>query len=261
MRSWILAGAGLGALVLASIAAPAVARPSAGSGTAVPAACSVIANPYSQPKSLLRTCGYQVYPLRRVIGNTDGSRTYVYQVAGHAVTSVMPPRGFDALKASNAELRRYGLPTRSMIGAGKWRQLMSHLSIPAPRPFLLSYANGPRFTFSCHTCWAGYQADKHSDYYEALGSFNEPSVHKSSCPSPQLEGVWVGLGDDKSTIGQTGTSDGTGVDHLSFFEVIGPGFNGKPIFAGRVKVGDSITAYATYPSGEGAYTFTVRSEE
>jgi hypothetical protein len=266
MRNWrILAGAAACALALTATTAQAA---SSAAGVRAPSVrhhpdrarsasrCAAISNLYGTAKSLLRACGYTIYPLRTVIKNSDGSTTYVYNVQGHKVTSVVPPPGFDALKASNSQLQRYGLPTREALGDAQFRQLMTHLTVPAPHRYLIADPNAPRFTFHCRTCWAGYQADNHSDYYEAIASYHEPAV-RTACPSPRLEGIWVGVGDERTTIGQAGTTDGTGHSHQSFWEVIGPHFPGPPMFGNKAKAGDKITTYVTYPSGEGAYTFTV----
>jgi hypothetical protein len=218
--------------------------------------CAAITSPYGTAKSLLRACGYTIYPLRRVIKNADGSTTYLYRVAGHKVTSVAPPAGFNPLKATNRQLAKYGLPTRSALGARAWRKLMSHFSYAVPHGYLVAGPPTMRLA-NCRFCWSGYQDQNHSNYFEAIASYNEPHTTAGRCSAPRLEGVWVGVGDEKSTIGQSGTTAGSEHNHQSFWEVIGPNFPGPPMFGRRAKVGDKVTAFTTYPLGEGAYTFTV----
>ena len=269
MSNWrIVAGAAACVLALtaASTATTASAGPSGGQASAAghhlrdartAARCAAISNPYGTAKSRLRTCGYTIYPLRRVIPNSDGSTTYLYNVGGHKVTSVAPPPGFDPLKATNRQLASYGLPTRGALGARAWHNLMSHFSYAVPHSYLVAGPATMRFASNCSFCWSGYQDQKHSDYFEAIASYNEPHTTAGSCSAPRLEGIWVGVGDEKSTIGQSGTTAGSVHNHQSFWEVIGPNFAGPPMFGRRAKVGDKITAFTTYPSGEGAYTFTV----
>jgi hypothetical protein len=259
MSNWrILGGVAACLLTLTGLSASAAASTSAvGPRTAHPATnCAAIASPYGTAKPLLRACGYSIYPLRRVITNSDGSKTYVYNLNGTRVTSMVPPPHFNPFRASNAQLKRYGLPPRTALGHAQWRSLMSHLSVPAPPSTLIGYGKATN-SFQCRTCWAGYQADRHSTYYEAITSYIEPQLKSSSCSSPKMEAIWAGLGDEKSSIGQDGTSYGEGNNHGSWFEVIGPSFDTHILFGKKAKVGDKITAYVTYPSGEGAYTFTV----
>ena len=258
MSSWrILAGAAACVVALAGMSASAAAGTNAATrATPSTASCAAITSPYGTAGSLLRACGYSIYPLRRVITNPDRSKTYVYNLNGTRVTSIVPPPHFNPFKASNAQLKRYGLPPRTALGRTQWRSLMSHLSVPAPPRTLIAYTKKSN-SFHCRSCWAGYQADRHSTYYEAITSYNEPRLKPSSCSTPRAEAIWAGLGDEKSSIGQDGTSYGEGNNHGSWFEVIGPSFDTHIVFGKKAKVGDKITAYVTYPSGEGAYTFTV----
>src|SRR5215472_16181210 len=151
------------ALTCASAATTASARPAGGQASAAghhlraAARCAAISSPYGTAKSRLRACGYTIYPLRRVIRNTDGSTTYLYNVGGHKVTNVAPPPGFDPLKATNRQLARYGLPTRSALGARAWRGLMSHFSYAVPHSYLVAGPATMRFASNCSFCWSGYQ--------------------------------------------------------------------------------------------------------
>ena len=115
MSSWrILAGAAACVVALAGILAPAAAGTNAETrATPSTASCAAITSPYGTAKSLLRACGYSIYPLRRVITNPDRSKTYVYNLNGTRVTSMVPPPPhFNPFKASNAQLKRYGLPPK-----------------------------------------------------------------------------------------------------------------------------------------------------
>lgn len=263
----MLVGAAAGFLALTAMSAATTASAGASSGLASLArhqlrdphavsSCTAIDNPYGTAKSLLRACGYTIYPLRRVVKNSDGSTTYLYNLLGHKVTSVAPPSSFNPLNATNRQLAKYGLPTRTMLGSAAWHKLMSHFSYAVPHRYLVAGPPTMRFA-NCRSCWAGYQDQGHSDYFEAIASYNEPHTTAGRCSAPRLEGVWVGVGDEKATIGQSGTTAGSEHNHQSFWEVIGPHFPGPPVFGSRAKAGDKITSLTTYPSGEGAYTFTV----
>jgi hypothetical protein len=173
MSSWrILAGAAACAVALAGMSASTTASAGRVGGERAhhqAAACAAITSPYGTAKSLLRSCGYSVYPLRKVVTNPDGSKTYVYNLNGARVTSTVPPPHFNPLKASNAQLKRYGLPPRTVLGPAQWRKLMSHLSVPAPPRTMIAYTKTAN-AFHCRSCWAGYQADRHSSYEVAIAS-------------------------------------------------------------------------------------------
>jgi hypothetical protein len=95
-------------------------------------------DPYRYSAAALRACGYRVIPLVAIKTLPGGGRAYVY---ADRSAQLVPPPGFKPLKASNAQLSEYGIPTRPSQPAARrlWLQEMSawKRSVP-PAPFLVS---------------------------------------------------------------------------------------------------------------------------
>lgn len=134
----LCAAAGV-AMVLAAASATATAAP-----ISAPPDCNSSYNPYDYTPAALQECGVKTFPLTSVTDLPGGGATYNYDM-GHGVVAhmTMPPAGFDALTASDAQLAEYGFPARPTDPAqlATWEQAMSHVTVAAPPPFLVELPN------------------------------------------------------------------------------------------------------------------------
>ena len=233
----------------------AAARPSASASSK----CAFSSNPYSVRHSLLEECGYTFVPRAGVQPLRGGGESYIYHLGKLTIRYNIPPRGFDILKASPAQLREYNLPSRRILGR-QWTAEMRNVSITAPPAALIE---GPvKFAIPrCTTasgansaCWAGYVDTGHSNYDNASANWVEPHITSDSCGNPAAEGTWVGLGGyTSSDLGQDGTAYGTGHAHGAWWEILP--YN--PVYSDWTgSAGDHVSAYTAHSSS--GYTFYVK---
>jgi hypothetical protein len=176
----------VGALALVGAASQASGATAAGAAprSGVPARCSTSFNPYQAPTSLLHSCGDRILRLKHLTALAGGGDAYDYG----DYTVLVPPRHFNPLKASDRQLREYGMPTQKQIGR-RWRVLMRHYRYAkAPTPFLVENphvrAPAPRPTAvrrpqaclppSCSTNWAGYYITSPTPLGEVTATWTEP---------------------------------------------------------------------------------------
>jgi hypothetical protein len=213
-------------LVIGSVGVgPALAAHRSSASPSHSAQCTFPGGVYSAKESVLKACGYSVYPLQAVQRLPGGGRAYNYDVAGHEVTFNVPPAGFQALKASASQMLEYNLPTRRELGS-RWTAVMRKLHVVTPGPFLVA-AKG-RYNASGN--WAGYVADNHSNYNFVEATWNEPYGRSNTCGGGG-EGTWVGMGGDylfdkSTTLAQDGTAIGGPIyNHQAWWEIL----PGKPM--------------------------------
>jgi Peptidase A4 family len=111
-----------------------------------------------------------------------------------------PPEGFEPLKASNAELEEYDIPTPPPTGTAMhetWEKMMSKLHFTEPEPtFVEVHALYAGIEDRTSSKWSGYLAQSSSQSYNSVtGIFSVPTAVKSekSCPKATMS-AWAGLG-------------------------------------------------------------------
>jgi hypothetical protein len=135
-------------------------------------------------QSLLKECGYEFVPRAGVQPLRGGGKSYIYHLGKLTVRYNVPPRGFDILKASPAQLREYNLPSRRILGS-EWVAEMRGVSITPPPASLIEGPvkfGVPRCRTETGACWVGYVDTGHSNYDNASANWVEPNI------SPSVQG-------------------------------------------------------------------------
>jgi hypothetical protein len=150
---------------------------------------------------------------------SDGGKQYVYVVAGMKTVYKVPPKGFKAVDATDAQLARYGLPLRPNAAQelANWTAMMSRLNIPTPGPFVVQV---PVSASLYSKVWAGYLGQG-GGVTLARGWWNEVSVGNSCTNATAL--TWAGIGGypPSTNLAQAGTAVGVqGIgQHQAWWEV------------------------------------------
>jgi hypothetical protein len=216
---------------------------------------------------------------RSVEDLAGGGHTYLYQVGAHRLSFGVPSASFDALKATDAQLRAYGLPPRPAGAAARarWVTFVGHLghvvtpdvtiraALPDNLPRLpktttpeadVAGADGFGGVSTATTSiWAGYVSkESSSSYYGNVeGSWVEPSISSSSC-SGATHLTWVGIGGYNS---QQLLQDGTDQNNRPWFEYLGNNGTGVNITSFptniTIKSGDTVEAITEYTGGTAYY--------
>jgi hypothetical protein len=196
---------------------------------------------------------------------TGGGKAYTYHLGRQQLRFAVPPKGFNALRATPAQLAKYGLPARPASGAAraKWNTLFGHLGQAATPDIAVSAAqpdNLPQPTAARPSAeagvstattpiWAGYvskQWGQPTYYATAQGRWTEPSIGTTSC-SGATHLTWVGIGGYGSS---QLLQDGTDQNNNAWFEYLGPNNTGVSItdFSSSlgIKSGDSVEALTEY---------------
>jgi hypothetical protein len=170
------------------------------SSTEIVAACSVY-NPETASAELEEECETTNYTPASESKTPGGGIAAHYKLpsTGEAIYYT-PPTGFEPLKATNAELEEYDIPTPPPTGTPMhetWEKMMSKLHFTEPSPTFVEdralYANIQEKTSAN---WSGYLAQSNSQSYKSVtGIFSVPSAVKSekSCPNATMS-AWAGLG-------------------------------------------------------------------
>jgi hypothetical protein len=193
-----------------SATAASTARP-----VRIPAPCSHSVNPYMISRAALRACGDNIAPLLRVTPLVGGGKAYFYG----DYTRLVPPAGFNVLKASDKQLSEYGLPTRKQLGS-QWYKLMSTVRhFAKATPYLVQVpgfkigadisapgglSNNPFNTNSAN--WAGFDVNDHN-YTQVTATWTEPHFVGVGCTNDKFS-QWVGIGglNGSPYLGQDGTA-------------------------------------------------------
>jgi hypothetical protein len=200
----------LAALAVATLATAAgVPAPAARTTRAdVPLSCSRSYNPYREPVSRLRSCGDTVLMLRQVRSLPGGGKAYSYG----DYTQLVPPAHFNVLKATDKQLREYGLPTHRQLGR-QWYSIMRHWRGSVAATPYLAGVRGAQMSncdanASTSCTWSGYAATGHA-YTQASATWFEPDFVRDVCSSTEF-GQWVGIGSfppgTNGDLGQDGTA-------------------------------------------------------
>ncbi len=87
--------------------------------------------------AILRACGITYYPIESVVRLWDGGTKTTYATPGVSTSVLVPPKGFDAAKASAAELALYGIPPEPPLSSparAMWLQMVNNMHwAPAPK--------------------------------------------------------------------------------------------------------------------------------
>jgi hypothetical protein len=196
-----------------------------------------------------------------------GGHSYVYQLGAHRLTFAVPPEGFNALKATNAQLRAYGLPARpaSAVAQARWVTLIGHLghavtpdvSVAPATPEAFKAAPVPArdlpkkragITTSTSANWSGYvsKQPKANHFASVEGTWIQPSIGATACAGA-THLTWVGLGGDGT---QKLIQDGTDQNSNPWFEYLGNNGTGVDIqsFPTSIAIhpGDQVFALTSY---------------
>ncbi len=192
--------------------APGSGTAAVGEKTHLPLICARSYDPYHEPLSVLRSCGDAILRLRHVTPLPGGGKAYDYG----AYTQFLPPAHFNALKASDRQLREYGLPTRQRLGS-RWYAFMRHVRhFVRPLPYLAGLPGAHTTAQSVPTDntpnWSGYIADSGHSYNGVTAAWKDPAFTSSSCTTTAFL-QWVGIGGwnesgGKVILGQDGTAFG-----------------------------------------------------
>ncbi|MGH9105541.1 MAG: G1 family glutamic endopeptidase [Acidimicrobiales bacterium] len=251
------------ALASAGIGGPGIGDPGIGAPPgAAPAACSTPFDALRAPPALLAGCGIATYPLQRVpeLLSAGGGRTYSYDVAGSAVTDLVPPTSFDPLTAPAPERLRYGIPGPPAGAAGRagWQRRMAKLHFVDPPPYLVELpAHSASSTPDYSDHWAGYVAYG-GPFRKASSTWEEPSLGHSRCRSTSLT-IWTGIGGYASdSLAQDGTAEDTPeiAQDQAWWELTPAGMVPVPL---RASPGGQFTADVTY-LGNGRFAFFMEND-
>lgn len=226
------------------------------------ASCAITGNVYSESRSLLTACGYHFLARAAVRVLPGGGKAYIYDQNGHQITFAVPPKGFDVLSATKAQLREYNLPAWTSWGSKRtWDRIMRKVRFTAPPTALIE---GPaRNSVACDPnstgqCWAGYIAAGRSNYDAASAQYIEPHIGSTVCSGPLAEALWVGLGGfngNNNVLGQDGTAYGGGDPHGPWWEVLP--LNAVYPEHWDASPGDTISAKVLWDPTASKYVFTV----
>lgn len=168
-------------------------------------------------------CDLVQYPLESVSALPDGGASWTYATPGGGTEMNVPPTGFDALTATDAERSLYGLPAEPPVADSAahaaWVDHLAHVkNFVAPPPYLLGLPGmqssfstpmpspfSTSYTYSNN--WSGYYDVEYAGYFHyATGLFTQPTDTTSHCTYRDAE-FWVGIGGVLHTneLGQAGT--------------------------------------------------------
>ncbi|TMG28875.1 MAG: hypothetical protein E6H93_12220 [Chloroflexi bacterium] len=199
--------------------------------------CKASFDAYAVSDAVRHACGISKHSLERVIALQGGGQGYEYSVDGAPATILVPPKGFNPLTATAAQLDEYGLPSRptDQSALGPWLKMMSNYHPVTPPNFMVSIPDQrhPRVsaTYLANN-WSGWVATgNNGNYTIAEGYWNEVSLGSSCTGSNEL--TWAGLGGwTSSVLAQDGTAmNVSGLSqHQAWWEIVTPsGSNINPI--------------------------------
>jgi Peptidase A4 family len=224
---------------------PAIGEPS----------CNSMFNPYSYSRKIVSACGYESSPRIATKPLPGGGNAYIYMQNGHKVTFLVPPKGFQPITATAAQLTEYGLPARPKGKAdlARWEKEMRRAKPVTPPPFLAESHSRAYSTYSSNN-WSGYVATGSTGaFHQAEAWYWEPTYYSSSC-STNAAVVWAGIGgylNNTGGLGQDGTAHGVPglANHQAWYEVV-PDNDITPIgvYASNTDYMDMSTTWDPGPS-------------
>jgi hypothetical protein len=237
-----------------------------------PAICATSYNPYAEAESVLRSCGDVMYPLLKVTRMPGGGKSYDYGV----VTQVVPPTGFNALRASSKQLQEYGLPTRKQLGSDWYAYLSHDKHFVGPTPYLVGIPALRRAITSpvrsdtsctppaCSNNWSGYEAYTGHSYDFASAVWDEPAFTSDSC-NPTAFVQWTGVGGGTTGseyLGQDGTAFGVpGLsDHQAWIETMSG--SPSPLFGVNLTAtkNDPFSSIAQWVASDSKFEYNMANE-
>jgi hypothetical protein len=118
---------------IAAILVPGLIGAAPNSGAGSPP-CHSSFDPYHYTRAAVAACGYRTFPRESVKSLAGGGTGVYYNLNGHQVEFLTPPRGFNPARASAAQLSEYGFPPRPATRAARarWASSVSSKTAPAP---------------------------------------------------------------------------------------------------------------------------------
>jgi YD repeat-containing protein len=168
------------------------------SSAEIVAVCSEY-NPETASAEINEECEATTYGPSSVTETPGGGVAAHYTLSEGEVLYNTPPKGFEPLKASNAELEEYNIPTAPPTGTPEheaWETMMKKLHFTEPEPTMVEVhtlsAAGSEVPSQT---WSGYLADSESQSdTQVSGKFIVPYAKKEQgCPNATMS-AWVGLG-------------------------------------------------------------------
>ena len=165
------------------------------------------------------------------------------------------PIGFDPLTASNAQLTRYGFPSRPTGGAAlqSWETAMQDAHVEVCTQGATTTAALPSGTqvTTTRSAWAGYEADSQSNSHIgftqvqatwAASPINGNSNYSTYKTNDPMVGFWVGLGGSTTTsLVQAGILEvATATPQYRFFTQAAPGQTTPDLRGPVVNAGDEV---------------------
>lgn len=208
----------------------------------------------------------------------DGGKVYVYNIDGVENRFPMPPEGFDALTATDEQLRIYGIPPRPNKDNAddylSWVEVVDGYDFkPTPEINVLRHQSDSPSSSSqtklksvatdTTNIWSGYVSKLSTDdsqfYTQAQIDYIEPTI--SSVSGVCKNSYWVGIGGYYSeSLIQAGTeTEGTGT-HYAWYEYLGKHGNGiaiKPIPEVSVHAGDKIHVYISFQAANNLFNWYI----
>ena len=176
-------------------------------------------DPYKLSRAVQSACKIKRFPLKAVKALPGGGKAYIYIVDGYKTVFPVPPKGFNALKASAKRRAEYNLPPRPAGGPELkvWNKLMSHLHVGLQGPYIaqINLSAGRQN----YVNWAGHMVGPYS--YNRVNSvyarWVEPHIYRTRCSNTQ-ESTWAGLGGNPGNgyLAQAGTLK----NHHAWYEVL-----------------------------------------
>lgn len=194
----------------------------------------------------------------RVAAAADGlAKIYTYRTAAGLVQQTMPPVGWSALRATDAEREMYGFPTKPTDPSqlATWTEAMSITTYLPPAGFCTSTVSSAVSHTATNPYWAGGMTVNGSattnTYTSTAAQWVEPSFVNSGCPGTTAQSgmsIWSGLGGwNSDKLIQAGT-DNAGLSTLNtssyFYELINGSVDTREVYPGGT---------ASLPSGHEAY--------
>lgn len=191
--------------------------------------------PFAGERTFLQ---FDVQPLRLLAKNRFRLRlrefpAYIYEAAArrwqrlhlyterHRVTFLVPPKGFQPLTATAAQLTEYGLPARpkSKADLARWEKEVRRAKSVTPPPFLTESHSRAYSTYSSNN-WSGYVATGSTGaFHQAEAWYWEPTYYSSSC-STNAAVEWANLSNFQIMTFNKTQANGSGLNNFSNLRLI-----------------------------------------
>ena len=141
----------------------------------------------------------------RIATSSDGSVQTIYAFPdGEVITVTTPPRGFDPLDATTADLARFGfpLPPTDATDLVEWTDAMADFRSDEPPTESLRFVPGDDSSTRYATCplycaWGGYTAgtwDTQTHKYVAVKGVLHVPTNAGACGDSNGVAFWIGMG-------------------------------------------------------------------